>query len=176
MVFTSSGWSPIKFKILSTFSDKIIKATIIFDMRLLRRRFVGRGSGRDATFAGSCRGLGRRGDCGGAPVRPAPAQQDAVLPPPVPPHALRAPAAADAAEKPSSIPLPLSGRRRGAVAVPAVRRARLRHPFPLLPVVKVARWQNLIPSCPWIAPVWRAWGRNPRKGRDQILQRSVAEP
>ena len=40
----------------------------------------------------------------------------------------------------------------------------------------VARWQNLIPSFPWIAPVWRAWGRNPRKGRDQILQRSVAEP
>ena len=44
------------------------------------------------------------------------------------------------------------------------------------PVVKVARWQNLIPSFPWIAPGWRAWGRNPREGRDQILQRSVAEP
>ena len=29
---------------------------------------------------------------------------------------------------------------------------------------KVARWQNLIPSFPWIAPGWRAWGRNPRKG------------
>ena len=42
---------------------------------------------------------------------------------------------------------------------------------------RVARWQNLIPSFPWIAPGWRAWGRNPRKvGRDQILQRSVAEP
>ena len=41
---------------------------------------------------------------------------------------------------------------------------------------KVARWQNLIPSFPWIAPGWRAWGRNPRKGRDQILQCSVAEP
>ena len=39
-----------------------------------------------------------------------------------------------------------------------------------------ARWQNLTPSFPWIAPGWRAWGRNPRKGRDQILQRSVAEP
>ena len=24
--------------------------------------------------------------------------------------------------------------------------------------------QNLIPSFPWIAPGWRAWGRNPRKG------------
>ena len=41
---------------------------------------------------------------------------------------------------------------------------------------KVARWQNLIPSFPWIAPGRRAWERNPRKGRDQILQRSVAEP
>ena len=44
------------------------------------------------------------------------------------------------------------------------------------PDAKVARWQNLIPSFPWIAPGWRVWGRNPRKGRDQILQRSVAEP
>ena len=44
------------------------------------------------------------------------------------------------------------------------------------PGCKVASWQNLIPSFPWIAPGWRAWGRNPRKGRDQILQRSVAEP
>ena len=44
------------------------------------------------------------------------------------------------------------------------------------PTTRVARWQNLIPSFPWIAPGWRAWGRNPRKGRDQILQRSVAEP
>ena len=43
-------------------------------------------------------------------------------------------------------------------------------------VHSVARWQNLIPSFPWIAPGWRAWGRNPRKRRDQILQRSVAEP
>ena len=41
---------------------------------------------------------------------------------------------------------------------------------------KVARWQNLIPSFPWIAPGMRGWGRNPRKVRDQILQRSVAEP
>ena len=44
------------------------------------------------------------------------------------------------------------------------------------PAHKVARKQNLIPSLPWIAPGWRVWGRNPRKGRDQILQRSVAEP
>ena len=44
------------------------------------------------------------------------------------------------------------------------------------PHLKVARWQNLIPSFPWIAPVWRAWGRNPRKRRDQIFaaQRSGA--
>ena len=41
---------------------------------------------------------------------------------------------------------------------------------------RVARWQNLIPSFPWIAPGWRARGRNPRKVRDQILQCSVAEP
>ena len=40
----------------------------------------------------------------------------------------------------------------------------------------VARWQNLVPSFPRIAPGWRAWGRNPRKGRDPILQRSVEEP
>ena len=38
----------------------------------------------------------------------------------------------------------------------------------------VARWQNLIPSFLWIDPGWRAWRRNPRKGRDQILQRSGA--
>ena len=48
-------------------------------------------------------------------------------------------------------------------------------------ILSVARWQNLIPSFPWIAPGWRAWGRNPpwrnpRKGRDQILQRTIAEP
>ena len=40
----------------------------------------------------------------------------------------------------------------------------------------VSRWQNLIPSFPWIVPGWTAWGRNPRKGRDQILQHIVAEP
>ena len=28
---------------------------------------------------------------------------------------------------------------------------------------------KLIPSFPWIVPGWRAWGRNPRKGRDQVL-------
>ena len=42
--------------------------------------------------------------------------------------------------------------------------------------LRYATLQNLIPSFPWIAPGWRAWGRNPRKGRDQTLQRSVAEP
>ena len=44
---------------------------------------------------------------------------------------------------------------------------------------KVARWQNLIPSFSCIAPGVEDRGRgrrNPRKGRDQILQRSVAEP
>ena len=44
------------------------------------------------------------------------------------------------------------------------------------PWLRYATLQNLIPSFPWIAPGWRAWGRNPRKGRNQILQRSVAEP
>ena len=29
------------------------------------------------------------------------------------------------------------------------------------------RCKILIPSFPWIAPGWRAWGRNPSKGRDQ---------
>ena len=43
-------------------------------------------------------------------------------------------------------------------------------------LAKVARWQNLIPSFPWIAPGWSTWRHNPRKGRDQILQRSGAEP
>ena len=28
---------------------------------------------------------------------------------------------------------------------------------------------NLIPSFPWIVPGWRAWGRNPRKGRNLML-------
>ena len=43
--------------------------------------------------------------------------------------------------------------------------------------LKVARWQSLIPSFPWIGSGWmEVVGRNPRKGRDQILQRSVAEP
>ena len=46
----------------------------------------------------------------------------------------------------------------------------------LVMVSKVARWQNLIPSFTWNALGWRAMGRNPRKGRDQILLRSVAEP
>ena len=45
-------------------------------------------------------------------------------------------------------------------------------------ITSVARWQNLIPTLPRIAPGWRAGVevRKPRKGRDQILQRSIAEP
>ena len=39
-----------------------------------------------------------------------------------------------------------------------------------------ATLQNLIPSFPWNAPPRPPPWRNPRKGRDQILQRSVAEP
>ena len=41
---------------------------------------------------------------------------------------------------------------------------------------KDARWQNMIPSFPWIVSGWRAGGHNPRKGRDHILQCSIAEP
>ena len=37
----------------------------------------------------------------------------------------------------------------------------------MLNMISVARWENLIPSFPWIAPGWRAWGRNPRKGREE---------
>ena len=39
-----------------------------------------------------------------------------------------------------------------------------------------ATLQNLIPSFPWIAPPHPPPWRNPRKGRNKILQRSVAEP
>ena len=35
--------------------------------------------------------------------------------------------------------------------------------------LRYAAQQNLIPSFPWIAPGWRTWEGNPRKGRDQIL-------
>ena len=38
----------------------------------------------------------------------------------------------------------------------------------------VGREELIMSPCP--EPGWRAWGRSPRKGRDQILQRSVAEP
>ena len=43
-------------------------------------------------------------------------------------------------------------------------------------VSSAARWQNLIPSFSCSAAGWRAGGQNPRKGRDQILQRSAEEP
>ena len=49
--------------------------------------------------------------------------------------------------------------------------------FFITPIVtNVARLQNVIPSFPWIAPPHPPPWRNPRKGRDQILQRSVVEP
>ena len=35
--------------------------------------------------------------------------------------------------------------------------------------LRYAVLQRLIPSFPWIAPGWRAWRRNPRKGRDHML-------
>ena len=31
--------------------------------------------------------------------------------------------------------------------------------------LRYATLQNLIPSFLWIAPGWRAWGRNPREGK-----------
>ena len=42
--------------------------------------------------------------------------------------------------------------------------------------LRYATLQNLIPSFPWIAPGRRAWGRNPRKGRDQILPSGKWQP
>ena len=36
----------------------------------------------------------------------------------------------------------------------------------------VARWQNLIPFFPWIAPGWRAWGAN--QGKEGIKFCSLA--
>ena len=41
-------------------------------------------------------------------------------------------------------------------------------------IYSVARWQNLIPSFPWIAP--RFEGRRHKEERDQILLCSVMEP
>ena len=44
--------------------------------------------------------------------------------------------------------------------------------LPSFPLVEsmVARWQNLIPSFPCIAPGWRAWGRNPiRLAKSEIF-------
>ena len=68
---------------------------------------------------------------------------------------------------------PFCEMKRGASAV--VLNARHHYREQNMGELSVARWQNLTPSFPWIAPGWRAWGRSPRKGRDQILQRSGAE-
>ena len=57
----------------------------------------------------------------------------------------------------NSVPLPVHGIRTKASGI---NRLAPRHPYR---GIKVARWQNLIPSFPWIAPGWTAWGRNPRK-------------
>ena len=50
-------------------------------------------------------------------------------------------------------------------------RVRTGHRPPVDITFRVARW-----PCSWIAPPRPPPWRNPRKGRDQILQRSVAEP
>ena len=41
--------------------------------------------------------------------------------------------------------------------------------------LRYALLQNLIPSFPWIGPGWTAKGRNQKKARDHIWQRSIAE-
>ena len=109
---------------MSFASDSFIKATI-FDLSLLRRRVCLRA--RCNVIANVCSVPNCNG-CG-ALVRPASTQQDAVLPPPVPRHALRTAAvAAAAAEDSSSIPL------LGAVGVRPARRQAL----PLIPVAEAA--------------------------------------
>ena len=43
---------------------------------------------------------------------------------------------------------------------------------------KVARWQNLISSFPWIAPGWRAWGAilpSGNLGYGRVLRAAAAE-
>ena len=62
-------------------------------------------------------------------------------------------------------------------ADPGVRRDRVRRPRcprPRLCCCKVARWQNLIPSFPWIAPGWRGVGAKSkeRKGSNFAAQRT----
>ena len=40
--------------------------------------------------------------------------------------------------------------------------------------LRYATLQNLIPSFAWIAPGWRAWGRNPRKGSNFAIWQHCA--
>ena len=79
---------------------------------------------------------------------------------------------------PVAVEVFLSHGRAEDVPLELVHHVRVRHVDEVGErlVEEVARWQNLIPSFPWIALGWRAWGHNPRKGRDQILQRSLADP
>ena len=60
-----------------------------------------------------------------------------------------------------------AGEHGGAVELAAVASAEA-------PGASVARWQNLIPSFPWIAPGWRAWGRNPNFAIWQHLMSCVS--
>ena len=53
--------------------------------------------------------------------------------------------------------------------VPGAEGAELSEAVVVVTGDKGARWQNLIPSFPWIVPPRPPPRRNPRKGRDQIL-------
>ena len=78
----------------------------------------------------------------------------------------------------AAVTTPPSGTRNRSPSSPSLSSSSSTRPLNSIsrpPSIKVARWQYLIPSFPWIAPGWRVWGRNPSKRRDHILQRSVAE-
>ena len=48
--------------------------------------------------------------------------------------------------------------------------------FDSIQVDRVARWQNLIPSFPWIAPGWRAGPGSAIQGMERIQFCSVVKP
>ena len=74
---------------------------------------------------------------------------------------------------------PPNERGHGEPIMPALDDVALRALLPeaeLGAAVKVARWQNLIPFFPWIAPGWRGVGAQSkeRKGSKFAAQRSGA--
>ena len=56
--------------------------------------------------------------------------------------------------------------------VPGAEGAELSEAVVVVTGDKVARWQNLIPSFPWITPGWRVWGAI--QGKEGIKFCSVA--